>query len=347
MILKQVLKRCYRRIKCKKGVFKSDLNLEKVYLIGTEDFGNLGDHQIAASEVEYLSRYFDNVVEITASEFYRKKDRLIAEITDNNIIFLQGGGNIGNQYPYSANIRRDIILTWPKNIKVVFPQTFFYTNDSEGRKELVKDRFFLNKANNIIAIARENESFDFVCKNFNCKSLLTPDIVLSSAKDIKVEREDKVLTLLRKDVERKLTQEDEDEINSALSKHFEKIISDDTQKAYDISKESRSRELASIFNSIASSKLVITDRLHGMVFAAITATPCIVFQNYNHKVLGTYRWISYLPYVHLVNDVDEMKKVLDTEFYKESYCYDDRLSELFDGIINEVREEYFKVARSR
>lgn len=347
MILKKLLKRCYRFIKSPKGTYKSDLHLEKVYLIGTEDFGNLGDHQIAVSELEYLSRYFDDVVEVTASEFYRKKGRLINEITGNNIIFLTGGGNIGNQYPYSSRIRRDIILTWPRNIKVIFPQTFYYTDDSQGRKELADDKFYFNKANNVIAVARENESYDFLRKNFNCKSLLTPDIVLSSTKNIKVERENKALTLLRKDVERKLNPEDEEKIKDALSKKFEIIVSDDTQKAHDISKENRKSELDNIFNNIASAKLVITDRLHGMVFAAITGTPCIVFQNYNHKVLGTYRWINYLPYVRLVNNVDEMKKELDTEFYNESYCYDERLNGMFDAIINEVRIEYSNKTRGK
>ena len=31
-------------------------------------------------------------------------------------------------------------------------------------------------------------------------------------------------------------------------------------------------------------QLVITDRLHGMIFAAITSTPCIALGNYNHKI---------------------------------------------------------------
>lgn len=33
-------------------------------------------------------------------------------------------------------------------------------------------------------------------------------------------------------------------------------------------------------------ELVITDRIHGMIFAAITGTPCIALSNY--KIKGTY-----------------------------------------------------------
>ena len=55
-------------------------------------------------------------------------------------------------------------------------------------------------------------------------------------------------------------------------------------------------------------KLVITDRLHGMIFAAISETPCIVFSNYNHKVGGTYEWIKQLPYIRYVENMGEAKK---------------------------------------
>ena len=47
----------------------------------------------------------------------------------------------------------------------------------------------------------------------------------------------------------------------------------------------------------STARLVITDRLHGMVFAAITGTACIAFRNYNYKIEGTYEWIEYLQYI--------------------------------------------------
>ncbi len=41
----------------------------------------------------------------------------------------------------------------------------------------------------------------------------------------------------------------------------------------------RMEELNSKFAEFLSSGLVITDRLHGMIFAAITGTPCIALDN--------------------------------------------------------------------
>ena len=84
-----------------------------------------------------------------------------------------------------------------------------------------------------------------------------------------------------------------------------------------------------------SAKVVITDRLHGMIFAAITETPCIVFNNYNHKVEGTYQWIQYLPYIRFVNDVEDAEKHLH-ELLKIRYCKFDNepLIQFYDKILN-------------
>lgn len=57
------------------------------------------------------------------------------------------------------------------------------------------------------------------------------------------------------------------------------------------------------FKDFQKSKLVITDRLHGMVFCAISGTPCIAFSNYNHKVKGTYDWIKDLDYIKYVDNI--------------------------------------------
>ena len=52
--------------------------------------------------------------------------------------------------------------------------------------------------------------------------------------------------------------------------------------------EVRKSVIVNKLKEFAGAQLVITDRLHGMVFCYLTNTPCIVFSNYNHKVLGTY-----------------------------------------------------------
>ncbi|MFB8735822.1 polysaccharide pyruvyl transferase family protein [Bacillus sp. SL00103] len=37
--------------------------------------------------------------------------------------------------------------------------------------------------------------------------------------------------------------------------------------------------------SYVKAQVVVTDRLHGMIFCAITKTPCVVLRSFDHKVM--------------------------------------------------------------
>ena len=60
----------------------------------------------------------------------------------------------------------------------------------------------------------------------------------------------------------------------------------------------------------ASSEIVVTDRLHGMIFAALTETPCIVVNSMSHKLRGCYEWIKSLDYIRFVEDFDLIPAVI-------------------------------------
>ena len=59
----------------------------------------------------------------------------------------------------------------------------------------------------------------------------------------------------------------------------------------DISIKERENTLKKLWCQITEAELVITDRLHGVIFCAITGTRCIAISNYNHKVIGTLKWL--------------------------------------------------------
>ncbi|MGU9505010.1 polysaccharide pyruvyl transferase family protein, partial [Bacillus paralicheniformis] len=47
--------------------------------------------------------------------------------------------------------------------------------------------------------------------------------------------------------------------------------------------------------------LVVTDRLHGMLFSILTRRPCLVFANNNHKIESTIStWLQDVRSVKLV-----------------------------------------------
>ena len=70
--------------------------------------------------------------------------------------------------------------------------------------------------------------------------------------------------------------------------------------------------IVKLLNKISNTRLIVTDRLHAMLFAAITGTRCIAFDNKSNKVKGAYNWIKKNNnYVYFVNTQEEFIKVLE------------------------------------
>ena len=106
-----------------------------------------------------------------------------------------------------------------------------------------------------------------------------------------------------------------------------------------VTKKNRDECVKSKMNEFASAKIVITDRLHGMIFSAITGTPCIVFGNYNYKVEGTYEWIKYLGYIRFVDTVDEMERVFPELISLDNCEYDNTpLLPDFEKIVDVLKQ---------
>lgn len=68
-----------------------------------------------------------------------------------------------------------------------------------------------------------------------------------------------------------------------------------------IREQERMQVVTDKLNEFASHQCVITDRLHGMVLAAITDTPCIALGCNNYKIQGVYEWIKIInSYIFLM-----------------------------------------------
>ena len=137
-----------------------------------------------------------------------------------------------------------------------------------------------------------------------------PDIVLFMQSHKHLQRKEQILLCLRRDVEKIVTQDEEKSIKKVLNELSGNVCYVDTQKEYNISVNERKEEVDKLLDLMRSSKLVITDRMHGMIFAAITETPCVTLDNYNSKIKGTYEWIKELPYIYFLEDMSQMPKIV-------------------------------------
>ncbi len=337
-----------RTLKLKKYYKKRFLNLKRadnknIILIGTPEYCNLGDTALALCELKFFEEYFEeyNIVEITDRLYKYEHKNILKFITPDDILFITGGGFLGNLWMDGENLVRDVIRNFSSNKIAIFPQTMFFEKDISGIKELKKTITYWESAKDLLVMTREENSYNFINNNFsNQKVRLYPDMVLSGMNVKKCDRENVVLLCLRNDKERVLSKEVSDKIKQILDKRPEMRIQEIDTIVWDgFSYESREKILYNLLQQFSKSKLVITDKLHGMIFAIVTGTPCVVFDNKTRKISGVYKWVEKLPYIKMVYEKNFEKVLLEFLNDTKTYIYDTALlKKEFDNMAATVQK---------
>ena len=315
-----------------KNKYHMEDDKQNVFIIGTPNHGNMGDQAIWYATQKLLKNYFPsaNVVDVDMSDFETDIEGIAHLIQKQDILILQGGGNFGNYYMDDEMIRRSVISQFRNNRIIMFPQTVYFSEDAEGKEELERSVCIYNKNKNLVLIARDEESFKILKENFINEIYMLPDVVLSlNAVDVKKKRKG-ALICLRSD------KENVENVESFLKERFSEIKYTDTQMD-DYCKENREQLLKQKIEEFQSAELVITDRLHGMIFSVITGTPCIAFDNFNAKVKNVYLYLKDNCNVKLVCDFKKFTEAYEQLCGKISNSYDEKyIIQQFTEILDKV-----------
>lgn len=314
-------------------IIKKNKEKVKFFLFCTPIHGNLGDHAITYAEQKFFLDNFPNcvVIEIPTDLIEKKGflDKLKMVITDKDIIFINGGGFLGDLWLNEEYAVRKVIGKFKKSPIIILPQTIFYHDTKSENIELQRSVKVYANNPNVILCARDKNSYSFMKKNYlQNKVLFIPDMVLYLNKVNNDFDRNNVTFFFRKDKEKSVYDEEIQMLISKLESIQEKIVFRDTVISRSVSIKRRKKELDSILKDYYKSKIIITDRLHGMIFAAITGTPCIAFDNLSKKVSGVYEWIKSLDYIYLCNQEENPVELLKTIYKKQGlrYQFDLKLS---------------------
>lgn len=299
----------------------TDRNKPKMFLLNTPDYINLGDHAIAVAEDIYIKENFGKYYEFgTHSCHPEALEYLRQYVSHKDIIFFQGGGNLGSLWRVCEEIFRDVLKKFPDNTVIVFPQSVYYGDDEEEQQYFLKSKELYNAHKKLLICVRDQRSYDFVKKEYNCECLLLPDIVLTLDSKAKRTRQG-IGVLLRNDKEKLLPNDYKYNIESVVEALEEPLITITHHPMETL--VNRHERIKKILEEYASCKLVITDRLHGMIFSAITNTPCIVFDNNYHKVSGVYKaWLKEYEHISYVEALSK-EELLELAQEKISRQYAD------------------------
>ena len=260
-----------------------------------------------------------------------------------DIIILTGGGYAGDLWQENQKMLENVIEMFPENIIVLAPQTIYFNANYDTHSYYVMKKF-TEKYKNFYIIAREHKTYDLLQNKFcmcpNKNLFFLPDFALTLILKQKEHRREGVGFCFRNDNEKVVSNLELDDLKKELKKRIEKSYSILMARTHvEIPVWTRKFFLKKKFDEFSKRELIVTDRLHGMVFAAITMTPCVALDNISGKISGVYEIISALSYVKIADSIDQIadcveqvmsitveqrKKELDM-LQKEVYCEFDKI----------------------
>lgn len=332
-------------IRCNKALATPIRKFQKdvpggVFLVFTPEHANLGDHAIALAETRLLQKNNIPFLEITGAQLFKLAQYGFLDMLNGFPIFINGGGNLGTLWPDIEEMIRLIIEKNPASPITIFPSTIHYENDEGGKGSFDLSKEIYNGHNDLTIYAREQISFDVMKGEYDDVRLM-PDMVLSLDERRTGERKGCILCL-RDDVERTLSISQREQVKYQAELLFGVEVKEvSTVRDKNIAVSDREIALQQIFDELGGAELVITDRLHGMIFCAITGTKCVVLDSKSPKLRGCYRWICNLPYIIFADKVEDVTAAyLKIRDAKGTYQPAD-----FAGCWNQLKEEICQRAK--
>ena len=287
------------------------LHPKACFLLLTPVHGNLGDHAIAISEGRMLRGLGIRYIEVSGRALTKLANRNKLGLFNHRLIIINGGGNLGTLWIRVEYLMRKIIAQNLMATVAVFPNTIYYEDTAWGKEEFEKSKEIYCKKN-VHLYAREYIS-QKIMKEAYGECTLMPDMVLR-LNDFAKNNPNRsgCIVSLRKDCEKTRTQEQENVLLNKLQALFgDNMCFMDTVKEYSIPTKERQKELEKFLLEFGKAELIVTDRLHGMIFAAISGTPCIVIDSKSPKLRGCYEWIKNLDYIKFCDNIEFFEKIYE------------------------------------
>lgn len=285
----------------------------KAFVFLAADYGNIGDLAITSAQARFLTRHSGkpNVVLVPISRTRSLLRPIKKQITPTDLVTVIGGGNMGSLYPDIEELRQLVVRSFPRNRIVCFPQTLDWDQSPDSTEALKKIAHVYSQHDDLHVFARESVTWaklrDLLGASSSVQIGYAPDIVLSAtAADLGATTIDPragILQCMREDRERAVTGDQRKVLVAALaSTGMEVGITDTHAGGARLSRDHCEELVRNKIIQFRSAKLVVTDRLHGMILSLVAGTPCLVLPNANHKILQTHRdWLSENPLAQLVN----------------------------------------------
>lgn len=283
-------------------------------LMQTPLHGNLGDQAIALTELKFLADHFPEVPVIELPGFaFSHQPESYRDLLDpaKDTILITGGGFAGSLWEEEESNIQCVLSSLHGFRIIMLPQTLYY-EDTASETALASLRGYA-ACDTLTFCARERLTLDRLHNLLpgTCSELI-PDMVLYHQYHASAAPRCGIGLCLRQDKESILSAEERRALAAGILHYYpmEPPIWTDTVIAQDVTPDHRAEVVRTKLDEFSGYRFIITDRLHGMVFAALTGTPCIVLDNCDHKVRGIYEWLKQNKYILYLDNATALPSTL-------------------------------------
>ncbi len=275
---------------------------KNVYVFLACDYTNMGDYAITKAQSEILKMIFPEhkVHIISVAKTYSALKTISEYGVRKDIVTIIGGGNMNELY-YGYERKRNLIVDTLCDYPIIsFPQSIAFGDNAYGKLTSARSARTYSRHPRLTFLARDEKSKlkmeQLFPKNKIC---LTPDVVMTMDMWSLIQREHIVLSI-RKDREAILSEYQRKMVEIKLSNIG--VVMKEHDTCFSDGHSSLDELFDYLIKDYSTAKLVVTDRLHGMILAYVTGTPAIVLPNNNGKIEFGYRWIEDCGYIELLNN---------------------------------------------
>lgn len=308
-----------------------------IILFGVPEYNNLGDIAIAYATKQFIQREFGEYEfwEVTENQIRTEWKKVQAQVRKQDVLLLQGGGNLNNIYREQNELREKVIRAFPQNAIILMPQSCFFEDGRKGDQVRLQIKKYFGKHRNLYLTARDELSYERMKEYFTNETLLTPDMVLSMKMPQTTEVRSGIGICLRNDAEGTMSV---NQIGEIIYKAYDKspnLVFLDTVMQEFYSLDEHEQILSDIWKKFRSCELVITDRLHGVIFSYITQTPCIAIDTNNKKIEGICKWFEGSELISFCADDADFDNFLENAYSAKNNSIE--LDKAFYPLIDQIR----------
>lgn len=285
------------------------------FIVPPSRLKNLGDHAQRLAIHQWLGEQVPEapIIDVSKDEVMLILDKIQPNVREEDFLLLHSGGNLGDNGMWSERARRKVIEAFRMHRMLSLPQTIWFSDTFNGRREKAMTKFFVEENKDLTLYARDRKSWEFAALEFPRLRLgCAPDFVLHYRCDVEggSTGNGRILACLRLDEESVLSKEDHQvllsTVFSAPTDHFDTTLPMDQPVA------DWQQAVDETLAKFAQYDAVVTDRFHGLIFAVLMRRPVVVLGTHNHKLSSAMEWFEQVEFVQYANRIEEVAAKMET-----------------------------------